>query len=41
MVVAELLGSLEADLPGAERTEAEWVQELERRARASIAGSPG
>jgi len=41
MIATELLGTLEADLPGAERTEAEWVQEIERRARATIAGSPG
>jgi putative addiction module component (TIGR02574 family) len=41
MIVRELLATLEPDPPSAERTEAEWVQEIERRARASVAGSPG
>jgi putative addiction module component (TIGR02574 family) len=40
-VVAELLTSLEPDVPSQQRTEAEWIQEVERRARAAIAGSPG
>jgi Putative addiction module component len=41
MLVVEILATLEPDLPSKERTEAEWVQEIERRARASLAGSPG
>lgn len=40
-IVAELLATLEPDLPGQDRSEAEWVHEIERRARAAIAGSPG
>jgi Putative addiction module component len=36
-IVAELLATLEPDLPGEKRSEAEWIQELERRARAGIA----
>lgn len=40
-IVAELLASLEPDIPSDRRTEAEWIDEIERRARAAIAGSPG
>ena len=40
-IVAELLATLEPDLPSERRSEAEWVQEIERRARAVRAGSPG
>ena len=40
-IVAELLATLEPDTPSDQRTEADWIQELERRARAAIAGSPG
>lgn len=40
-IVAELLASLEPDLPSEGRSEGEWIQEIERRARAAIAGSPG
>lgn len=40
-IVAELLATLEPDLPGQQRSEAEWIQEIERRARAAMAGSPG
>jgi putative addiction module component (TIGR02574 family) len=40
-IVSELLASLEPDTPGDQRTEADWIQELERRARAAMAGSPG
>jgi putative addiction module component (TIGR02574 family) len=40
-IVAELLATLEPDLPTERRGEAEWVQEIERRARAAMAGSPG
>jgi putative addiction module component (TIGR02574 family) len=39
-IVAELLATLEPDVPS-ERGEREWVQEIERRARAALAGSPG
>jgi hypothetical protein len=41
MLVVELLATPEPDRPGAERTEAEWIQEIGRRARAAVAGSPG
>ncbi len=40
-IVAELLATLEPDLPSQQRSEAEWIQEVERRARAAMAGSPG
>jgi hypothetical protein len=40
-VVAELLATLEPDIPNRQRTDAEWIQEVERRARAAIAGTPG
>lgn len=40
-IVAELLASLEPDIPSDRRTEAEWIDEIERRAHAAIAGSPG
>lgn len=40
-IVAELLATLEPDLPSQRRSEAEWIQEIERRARAAIAGSRG
>jgi hypothetical protein len=40
-VVAELLATLEPDVPSQRRAEAEWIQEIERRARAAIAGGPG
>lgn len=40
-IVAELLATLEPDLPSQRRSDAEWIQEIERRARAAIAGSPG
>jgi len=40
-IVAELLASLEPDVPSGRRTEAEWIDEIERRARAAIAGNPG
>ena len=39
-IVAELLATLEPDVPG-ERDAREWVQEIERRARAALASSPG
>jgi putative addiction module component (TIGR02574 family) len=40
-LVAELLATLEPDLPSQERSEAEWIQEIERRARAAMADSSG
>lgn len=40
-IVAELLASLEPDMPSDRRTEVEWIDEIERRARAAIAGGPG
>jgi len=40
-LVTELLATLEPDVPSEQRTETEWIAELERRARAAIAGSPG
>lgn len=33
-LAAELLGSLEPDIPSQQRTEKEWLTEIERRARA-------
>lgn len=39
-IVAELLATLEPDLPSQRRDEAEWIQEIERRAGAAMAGSP-
>jgi Putative addiction module component len=40
-IVAELLASLVPDLPSQQCSEAEWIQEIERGARAAAAGSPG
>lgn len=40
-IVAELLATLEPDAPGQRRSDEEWIQEIERRARAAIAGNPG
>lgn len=40
-IVAELLATLEPDLPSQRRSDAEWIQEIERRARAAMAGDPG
>ena len=40
-LVAELLATLEPDLPSEQRSDDEWIQEIERRVRAAIAGSPG
>ncbi len=40
-IVAELLATLEPDLPSEPRSQSEWVEETERRARAALAGSPG
>ena len=40
-IVTELLATLEPDLPSQQRSSDEWIQEIERRARAAVAGSPG
>jgi hypothetical protein len=40
-LVAELLATLEPDTASQRRGEAEWIEEVERRARAAVAGSPG
>ena len=40
-LASELLATLEPDTPSERRAEAEWIAEIERRARAAIAGSPG
>jgi putative addiction module component (TIGR02574 family) len=40
-IVVELLATLEPDLPIHLHTDAEWIREIERRAREAAAGSPG
>lgn len=40
-LASELLATLEPDTPSERRTEVEWIAEIERRARAAVAGSPG
>lgn len=40
-LVAELLDSLPPAEPGQERSDAQWLAEIERRARAAQAGAPG
>lgn len=40
-IVAELLATLEPDLPSQRRSDEEWIQEIERRARTAMAGDPG
>jgi putative addiction module component (TIGR02574 family) len=40
-IVAELLATLEPDSPSQQRSDEEWLREIERRARAAVAGSPG
>jgi len=40
-IVAELLASLTPDVPSQQRSESDWIREIERRARAAVAGSPG
>ncbi len=40
-LAGELLATLEPDTPSEQRTEAEWIAEIERRARAAMASSPG
>jgi len=40
-LVVELLDSLPPALPGQDRSDAQWLAEIERRARAAQAGAPG
>jgi len=40
-LAAEVLSSLPPATPAEARSEAEWLAEIERRARAAMAGSPG
>ena len=40
-LVIEVLDSLEPPLSGEQRTDDAWIAEVERRARAALAGSPG
>lgn len=40
-IAAELLDSLPPAGPGEARSDDEWIAEVERRARAALAGSPG
>jgi hypothetical protein len=40
-LATELLATLEPDVPSERRDEREWVREIERRARAAMAGNPG
>lgn len=37
----ELLGSVAPEVPGSTLSDQEWIEELERRARAASSGSPG
>ena len=41
LIAVELLASLDPEVPGEQDREADWIAEIERRARAAIAGSPG
>lgn len=36
-----LLGSVMPEVPGTDRPDHEWIEELERRARAASTGGPG
>jgi hypothetical protein len=40
LIALELLASLEPDAAGGPDRETDWIAEIERRARATIAGSP-
>ena len=40
-IVAELLATLEPDVPTQKHGEADWLREIERRARVAVAGEPG
>ncbi|MGH8906318.1 MAG: addiction module protein [Egibacteraceae bacterium] len=39
-VVTELLATLEPEMSSQQRTDADWIQELERRARVAEGGVP-
>jgi hypothetical protein len=39
-IVTELLATLEPDVPSEGHSEVDWIREIERRARAAVAGSP-
>lgn len=41
LLAAELLATLGPDVPAGQGGEDDWIREIERRARAAIAGSPG
>lgn len=40
-LVVDLLNSLEPAVPTQDRSEAEWLREVQRRVRAAMAGTPG
>ena len=40
-LVVELLNSLEPAVSTQDRSEAEWLKEVQRRTRAAMAGTPG
>ncbi len=40
-LAAELLASLTPDVHAEDRSEQEWLDTIERRARSAVAGSPG
>ena len=40
-LAAELLATLEPDVPAGQGAEDDWIRAIERRARAASAGSPG
>ena len=39
-IVTELLATLEPDVLSQGHSEVDWIREIERRARAAVAGSP-
>ena len=40
-LVVEILRSLPPAVPGSQRSDDEWLAEVERRARQALAGAPG
>ena len=40
-LAADLLATLDPDVPSEGRSESEWIAEVERRARVATAGEPG
>jgi len=40
LIVAELLATLKPDVPSQERSEADWLREVERRAWVAVARTP-